>query len=211
MGAHWSGKVYMFVKFHIHTYYCVWDNERNMEKTFQLAVGVCCCLQTCNSVINMLVMGLVLGPSLMVISITGVLLYFAKVSPLYSVLWGLLLFTCKANRLQTFEHMCAHWAIKVEVFARFHTEATARQVIGPYLCAKFQTCIYLLWFLIYWDSNWRTRTTTTNGKRLIQSSTVLCDTVISGIVVSSRGCLYIQYSWGEGVDPSAIQELIGSL
>ena len=49
-------------------------------------MGVCFCLQTCSSVVNMLVMGLVLGPSLMVISITGILLY-AKVSPLYNVLW----------------------------------------------------------------------------------------------------------------------------
>ena len=57
-----------------------------MGKTFQLAVGVCCCLQACNSVVNMLVMGLVLWPSLMFISITGILLY-AKVSPLYNVLW----------------------------------------------------------------------------------------------------------------------------
>ena len=57
-----------------------------MEKTFKLAVNVCCCLQTCNLVENMLVMGLVLWPSLMVISIMGILLY-AKVSPLYNVLW----------------------------------------------------------------------------------------------------------------------------
>ena len=49
-------------------------------------MGVYCCLQTCNSVVNMLVMGLVLGQSLMVISITGILLY-AKVSHLYNVLW----------------------------------------------------------------------------------------------------------------------------
>ena len=34
----------------------------------------------------MLVMGLVLGPSLMVISIMGILLY-AEVSPLYNILW----------------------------------------------------------------------------------------------------------------------------
>ena len=34
-------------------------NEK--DKIFQLAVGVCCCLQTCNSVVKMLVMGLVLG------------------------------------------------------------------------------------------------------------------------------------------------------
>ena len=38
-------------------------------------MGVCCCLQICNSVLNMLVMGLVLGASLMVISTTGILLY----------------------------------------------------------------------------------------------------------------------------------------
>ena len=45
-----------------------------MEKTFKLAVGIYCCLQTYNSVVNMLVMRLVLGPSLMVISVMGVLL-----------------------------------------------------------------------------------------------------------------------------------------
>ena len=43
---------------------------------------VCCCLQTYNSVVYVVVMGLVLGQSLMVISITGILLY----SPLYEVL-----------------------------------------------------------------------------------------------------------------------------
>ena len=47
---------------------------------------VCCCLQTCNSVVYVVVMGLVLGQSLMVISTMGSLLY-AKVSPLYNVLW----------------------------------------------------------------------------------------------------------------------------
>ena len=46
---------------------------------------VCCCLQTCISVVYVVVMGLVLGQSLMVISTTGILLY-AKVSPLYNVL-----------------------------------------------------------------------------------------------------------------------------
>ena len=39
-----------------------------------------------NSVVYVVVMGLVLGQSLMVISTTGILLY-AKVSPLYNVLW----------------------------------------------------------------------------------------------------------------------------
>ena len=46
----------------------------------------CCCLQTCNSVVNVLVMWLVLGQSLMVISTMGIVLY-ANVSPLYNVLW----------------------------------------------------------------------------------------------------------------------------
>ena len=46
-------------------------------------MGVCCCLQTCKSVVNVLVMGLVLGQSLMVISSTGILVYYPKVSPLY--------------------------------------------------------------------------------------------------------------------------------
>ena len=32
-----------------------------MEKTFLLDVGMCCCLQTCSLVVNMMMMGLVLG------------------------------------------------------------------------------------------------------------------------------------------------------
>ena len=66
-------------------------------------MGVCCCLQTFNSVFNMSVMGLVLGPSLMVISITGILLY-VKVSPLYNVLWEciIVLFTRNLHCLQTY-------------------------------------------------------------------------------------------------------------
>ena len=76
-------------------------------------MGVCCCLQTCNSIVNMLVMWLVLGQSLMVIFGTGVPLY-AKLSPLYNVLQvSLLLFTRKLHCLQTFEHMGAHCAVKV--------------------------------------------------------------------------------------------------
>ena len=39
-----------------------------MQYTFKLAVGVCCCLKICNSVVKMVVMGLVLRQSLMVIS-----------------------------------------------------------------------------------------------------------------------------------------------
>ena len=56
------------------------------DKIIYLAVGVCCCLKACKSVVYMLVMGLVLGQSLMVISTMGILLY-VKVSPLYNVLW----------------------------------------------------------------------------------------------------------------------------
>ena len=57
------------------------------DKIFLLVVCVCCCLQTCNSVVNMLVTGLVLRQSLMVI---GILLY-SKVSLLYNVLWECIL------------------------------------------------------------------------------------------------------------------------
>ena len=46
---------------------------------------VCCCLHI-HSVVNMLVLGRVLGQSLMFISTTSILLY-AKVYPLYNVLW----------------------------------------------------------------------------------------------------------------------------
>ena len=49
-------------------------------------MGVCCCLQTCNPVVNVLVIGLVLRQSLMIISNMGILLY-AKVSSIYNVLW----------------------------------------------------------------------------------------------------------------------------
>ena len=38
-----------------------------MKNTFQLAMGVCCCLQIFNSVLSILVMELVRGQSLMVI------------------------------------------------------------------------------------------------------------------------------------------------
>ena len=45
---------------------------------------VCCCLHIL-SVVNVLVMGLVLGQSLMLLSTMGIMLY-AKVCPLYNVL-----------------------------------------------------------------------------------------------------------------------------
>ena len=45
-----------------------------MKETFKFAVNGCCCLQAFNSFVKMVVMGLVLGPSLIVISITSILL-----------------------------------------------------------------------------------------------------------------------------------------
>ena len=79
-------------------------------------MGVCCCLQICNSVVYVLVMWLVLGKSLMVISMTGIPLY-AKVSP-FIMYFGsaLLLFTPKVHCLQTFEHRTALLAIKAVKF-----------------------------------------------------------------------------------------------
>ena len=77
--THWVIKVYVVVKFYIHT---------DIKKTWEDILISCGCmlfLKTCNLVAKMLVMGLVLGPSLMVIPIAGIMLY-AKVSPLYNVL-----------------------------------------------------------------------------------------------------------------------------
>ena len=45
-------------------------------------LGVCCFLQTCNPIVCVVVMGLVLGQTLMVIPTMGILLY-AKVSLLF--------------------------------------------------------------------------------------------------------------------------------
>ena len=72
-----------------------------MQNTFKLAVDVCCCLQLCNSAVNMVVKGLVLGQSLMVISI---LLLCKSISPLLYIMR----FVHKVNCLQTCEHMSAH-------------------------------------------------------------------------------------------------------
>ena len=61
---------------------------------------VCCCLQTCNSDVYVVVMRLVLGKNLMVISTTGIMLY-AKVSPLYNVLWECIVVVYTKNTLFT--------------------------------------------------------------------------------------------------------------
>ena len=77
---------------------------------------VCCCLHI-HSVVNVLVMGLVLGQSLMFISTTGILLY-ARVYP-FIMYYGsaLLLFTRKLHCLQIFEHISALLVIKAYVYA----------------------------------------------------------------------------------------------
>ena len=54
-----------------------------MQNTFYLAVGVCCCLQICNSVVKIVVKGLVLGQSLMVVS---TLLFCKIISPLLCIM-----------------------------------------------------------------------------------------------------------------------------
>ena len=60
---------------------------------------ICCCLHIL-SVVNMLVMGLVLGQRLVLISSTGILLY-AKVCPLYNVLWEFIVFVYTLTTLFT--------------------------------------------------------------------------------------------------------------
>ena len=65
------------MKFHTHLLGCLRYREKHVK-------DVCCCLHTCNSDVYVVVMGLLLGQSLMVISTTGIMLH-AKVSPLYNV------------------------------------------------------------------------------------------------------------------------------
>ena len=79
MSALLAIKAQVFVKFHTHLLGCLRYREKHVK-------DVCCCLQKSNSVVYVVVMGLVLGQSLMVISTMDILLY-AKVSPLYNVLW----------------------------------------------------------------------------------------------------------------------------
>ena len=65
------------MKLHIFTYWGASDIGKTCK--IHIAVSVCHYLQICNSVANMVVMGLVLGQSLMVIS---ALLLCKSVSPL---------------------------------------------------------------------------------------------------------------------------------
>ena len=95
---------------------------------------------TCCSVLNILVMGLVLGPSFMVISIMGVLLY-AKVSPLYNVLLECIIVVYMYSTvLQTFEHISAQWVILMSCTLRHLSLAAGRR--------WFQLCIIKI-YLFY--------------------------------------------------------------
>ena len=86
-------------------------------------MGVCCCLQTCNSIVYVLVMGLVLGQSLMIISTVGILLY-AKVSPLYNVLWECIVVVYTLSTLFTnvLAGHCtlSHWTLLRYKFSDLH-------------------------------------------------------------------------------------------
>ena len=87
---------YVVVYQHLNTQVHIGPSKREVSHTYLLgylkygekhakyilsSCGCICCLQICNSVLNVVVMGLVLGQSLMVISTC----YYAKVSPLYNV------------------------------------------------------------------------------------------------------------------------------
>ena len=84
------------MKFHTHIYYigCLRYPEKHVK-------NVCCCLQTCNSGVYVLVMGLVLEQSLMVISTTCIMLH-AKSLPFIMYYGSSLLFTRKVHCLQIF-------------------------------------------------------------------------------------------------------------
>ena len=76
MSALLAIKAQVFVKFNTHIYMeCLRYQEKHVK-------DVCCCLQTCNSVVYVVVKGLAFGQSLMVIPTTGVLLYARVISPL---------------------------------------------------------------------------------------------------------------------------------
>ena len=93
MSAPLAIKAWVFVKFHTHLIGCLRYREKHVK-------DVCCCLQTCNSDVYVVVMGLVFGQSLMVISTMGIMLY-AKVSPIYNVLWECIVFVYTKSTLFT--------------------------------------------------------------------------------------------------------------
>ena len=99
-----------------------------------LAVGVSC-LHICISVVNMVVVGLVLGQSVMVVP-TSVIL-----SSHCNALWGLLLFAREVlHCLQTFEHMSAHFAISLGVCEVSHTYLPGCWDIERNIFCCLQTC-----------------------------------------------------------------------
>ena len=57
----------LFVKFQTHTLGCLRYREKH-GKDILISCGCFCCLQTCNSIFKMLIMGLGLRQNLMVIS-----------------------------------------------------------------------------------------------------------------------------------------------
>ena len=88
---------------------CLRYREKH-AKYILISCGCLLLLQIRNSVVNMVVMGLVFGESLIVISIQK---YFPSIM-------GRHCFCLHINCLQTCECMSAHWAIKVYVSVKFH-------------------------------------------------------------------------------------------
>ena len=64
----------------------------------------------------MLVMGLVLGPSLMIVSTTGILLY-AKVYPLYKVLWECIVVVYNIFVRSLHIGSLGHWTLLVYIIS----------------------------------------------------------------------------------------------
>ena len=91
-------------------------------------------LQTCNSVVYVVMMGLVLGQSWMFISTTGIMLY-AKVSPLYNVL-------CQCN-------------VVVYMLNTLFTNILAGHcTLSHWSSLRYKISdLHLLQCLGYWDSN----------------------------------------------------------
>ena len=117
-----------------------------------LAVGICC-LQTCNWVVNVLVMGLVLGQSLMLISTTGILLC-AKVSPLYNVLWEciVVIYTLTTLFTNIWIHECTfgHQSLGVCKVSYTYLLRCLRywEKHVKYVCCCLQTCTSVVYVAV---------------------------------------------------------------
>ena len=101
------------MKFHTHLLGCLRYQEKHVK-------DACCCLQTCNSDVYVVVKGLALAKFCGHIY-HGYPVIMQKYFP-FIMYYGsaLLLFMCKIHCLQTIEHMSALWAIKAYVFVKFH-------------------------------------------------------------------------------------------